>query len=73
MEAIRIYSDILEARIKLDIGGTIRTWESVNSRDGLGVLMQDFVGIFVAYQHSLDLQTALNKTNRIKRQRVRNR
>jgi Recombinase len=71
MEAIRIYSGILEARIKLDIGGTIRTWESVNSRDGLGVLMQDFVGIFVAYQHSLDLQTALNKTNRIKRQRVR--
>jgi hypothetical protein len=71
MEAIRKYFDILEARINLDISGTVRTYEIVNGPDGLGILMQDFLDIFLAYKHSADLSKTLTRTNRLKRDQVR--
>lgn len=71
MEAIDIYSGILKAGIKLDIGGTVRDWEVINDPKGLGILIQDFIGIFLAYQHSLELSRTLQKTNAMKRNQVR--
>jgi recombinase len=71
MDAIDIYRSILKAGIILDISGTLRTWEAVNGPDGLGMLMQDFLDMFLAYKHSVELSKTLTRTNRLKRDQVR--
>jgi hypothetical protein len=69
-EAIMQYLGFLRAGIRLRIKGVVRTWKSIGGEAGMPILIGDFIEIYAAHQFSVQLSNVLQKTNRIKRDKL---
>src|SRR5437762_367482 len=72
LEAIELFIAFLNAGIVLDINGNIRTKEILNAALGFGLLVQDLIEMFRAYQESQRKSEFGIKTNLSKRESARN-
>ena len=71
LEAIEQFIGFLNAGIILDINGGIRTKEILNQSSGFGLLVQDLIEMFRAYQESQRKSEFGTKTNLSKREAAR--
>jgi hypothetical protein len=72
LEAIELFIAFLNAGIVLDINGNVRTKEILNAALGFGLLVQDLIEMFRAYQESQRKSEFGIKTNLNKREGARN-
>jgi len=71
LEAIELFISFLNAGIVLDINGNLRTKEILNGALGFGLLVQDLIEMFRAYQESQRKSEFGIKTNLNKREAAR--
>ena len=71
LEAIEQFIRFLNAGIVLDINGHSRTKEILNQQSGFGLLVQDLIEMFRAYQESQRKSEMGTDTNAKKRERAR--
>jgi hypothetical protein len=71
LEAIELFIGFLNAGIVLDINGDTRTKEIINAALGFGLLVQDLIEMFRAYQESQRKSELGTKTNLSKREAAR--
>ena len=71
LEAIELFIGFLNAGIVLDINGNTRTKEILNAALGFGLLVQDLIEMFRAYQESQRKSELGTKTNLAKRNAAR--
>jgi hypothetical protein len=72
LEAIELLIGFLNAGIVLDISGHLRTKDILNGASGFGLLVQDLIEMFRAYQESQRKSEFGTKTNLNKREAARN-